>query len=198
VFDYAHSAVASRTTFIPPSLLAGSTYYFAVAAEDGQALTSAYSEEVSCMAPSGGSPSGASDLDGRPPGDGATLTPEFGEAPLKITYDASALIGAEDGEMRVTWDFGNGDASDQPSGTYTFSEAGTYTITVAAHDDSQPPQLTRTQTFQVSVLGGNRTHRGIGMGGCAAASMGDDGPWAALLLAAAAGWLGRRVRSESW
>jgi PKD repeat protein len=74
---------------------------------------------------------------GRPPVALASAEPTSGKAPLTVRFrgEAAALTGKVAG---ATWDFGDGEKSDQLEATHSYSKPGTYlaTLTVRSDHDS--------------------------------------------------------------
>ena len=65
-----------------------------------------------------------------------TVLPEIGQEPLQIQVDASATM-TQEGHAIVSyrWDFGDGISAEGQAGTHTYSNAGSFTISLAATDD---------------------------------------------------------------
>jgi len=69
-----------------------------------------------------------------------------GTVPLTISFDGTASIGP-DGISTYHWGFGTEDESSDPTGTYTYQQAGTFTLTlmVRSHDG-------KTDTATVTIV----------------------------------------------
>jgi len=60
-----------------------------------------------------------------------TATPEEGQAPLEVTFDASASTGDIE---EYLWDFGDGNRGEGEVTTHTYEEPGTYTVQLTVRD----------------------------------------------------------------
>jgi len=66
-------------------------------------------------------------------------TPEIGEAPLKVSFDASATKDPDGEVMRYDWDFDGDESFDDAEGvkvTHTFDKIGEYEVQLRATDNS--------------------------------------------------------------
>lgn len=66
----------------------------------------------------------------------ATATPLTGEAPLTVTFDASSSYDTEGETLSFLWDCANGTYINSETGSVTYTEAGTYTLTVTVTNHS--------------------------------------------------------------
>ena len=58
-----------------------------------------------------------------------------GVIPLTVSYDGTGSVGVG-GVSTYHWAFGTGDESYNPSGTYTYDEAGTFDLTLTIHGEN--------------------------------------------------------------
>ncbi|MEZ5334636.1 MAG: S-layer protein domain-containing protein [Methanolobus sp.] len=72
-----------------------------------------------------------------------TATPESGEAPLSVDFDASSSINATD----FSWDFGDGNSGSGAAPTHTYNSAGNYTVVLTATNST----TNETGNYQQSV-----------------------------------------------
>jgi len=72
-----------------------------------------------------------------------------GTSPLKVNF--KPLILNEVGEVRFTWDFGNGITSNEESPTYTYIEEGEYDCKLIVEDDNSKQK----DSYKVIVLPNN-------------------------------------------
>jgi N-acetylmuramoyl-L-alanine amidase/PKD repeat protein len=62
--------------------------------------------------------------------------PYEGEVDEEITFDGSASVDSDGTIAEYIWDFGDGDSGSGESPIHTYSEAGTYTVSLAVKDDA--------------------------------------------------------------
>nr|WP_168202636.1 ThuA domain-containing protein [Georgenia wutianyii] len=79
----------------------------------------------------------------------AQATPTSGEAPLEVTFTATASDPDGD-DVTLAWDFGDGSTGEGAEVTHTYTEPGTYTATVTATDAGG---ASSTATVTVTVDG---------------------------------------------
>ncbi len=65
----------------------------------------------------------------------ATASPESGDAPLDVSLDGSGSSDPDGSVAAHAWDFGDGESTTGASVTHTFSDPGTYTVTLTVTDD---------------------------------------------------------------
>ncbi|WP_165872147.1 PKD domain-containing protein [Tenacibaculum sp. M341] len=71
-----------------------------------------------------------------------------GDAPLEVLFDASASSDTDGDTITYAWDFGNGDTSTEETVTYTFTESGTYEVTLTVSDGILSTTATETITVK--------------------------------------------------
>ncbi|MFN7147970.1 MAG: PKD domain-containing protein [Microthrixaceae bacterium] len=79
----------------------------------------------------------------------ATATPDTGEAPLEVSFDASDSSDPDGTIVSYAWDFGDGASGSGVITTHEYADAGDYTVTLTVTDDAG---ATATTTLEVSVL----------------------------------------------
>ena len=92
-----------------------------------------------------------------PPGAIISATPSVtGPAPLTLHFDGSDSTGASPG-LPVSgywWDFGDGTTIEPaPVVDHTFTEAGSYTVTLTTHSDFSPFPGSATVVVTVTAAG---------------------------------------------
>lgn len=114
--------VGNQTSYTATNLDDGKTYYFAVTAYDTSGtIKSDFSNEVSYTIPT----SVALNAD-------FTATPTSGPAPLTVTF-----IDTSSGSINTrNWDFGDGKSSTAQTAVTTYSDPGTYSVTLNVADAS--------------------------------------------------------------
>jgi len=71
-----------------------------------------------------------------PPRAALTATPDYGQAPIEVSFDATASSD-EDGEIvEYDWDFGDGEGAAGAVVTHTYTSSGIYTAVLTVVDDS--------------------------------------------------------------
>ncbi|WP_299898833.1 glycoside hydrolase family 48 protein [uncultured Aquimarina sp.] len=63
-----------------------------------------------------------------------SATPISGDAPLLVTFDASASSDADGDALSYTWDFGDGNTANGVTVENTFTAIGTYSVTLVVDD----------------------------------------------------------------
>ena len=64
-----------------------------------------------------------------------TRTPSSGEAPLNVSFNASASSDLDGSIVSYAWSFGDGGSGSGATTTHTYSSAGTYTARLTVTDD---------------------------------------------------------------
>jgi PKD repeat protein len=64
----------------------------------------------------------------------ARAEPHFGEAPLKVAFNASGSYVPGGGELTYSWDFDDGKISEGVSAKHTFRKFGTYMVVLTVTD----------------------------------------------------------------
>jgi len=77
---------------------------------------------------------GAEPGGGNTPTASYTATPESGIAPLEVQFNASASSDPNGDNLTYTWDFGNGQTSTLVNPNITFSDIGSYLVTLTVSD----------------------------------------------------------------
>lgn len=62
------------------------------------------------------------------------INPDSGIAPLEVSFDASGSSDPNGDALFYTWDFGNGESSSSETPTITYTEPGTYEISLTVND----------------------------------------------------------------
>jgi PKD repeat protein len=75
-----------------------------------------------------------------------TANPTTGTAPLAVSFDASASVGAN-----FSWDFGDTQTGTGKTATHTYAAAGTYTVKLSVTDDKGNCPQTLTSTVSVAA-----------------------------------------------
>lgn len=75
--------------------------------------------------------------------------PASGTAPLEVTLDASGSSDPDGNVIRYEWDFGDGSTGTGETTTYTYSDAGNYTIGLTITDNDGATSTT-VQSIDVS------------------------------------------------
>jgi len=68
-----------------------------------------------------------------------TLTRTSGKVPFNITFDGARSSDADGDQLTYLWDFGNGETSTDKSVTQTFTQVGTYTVSLTVSDGQSDP-----------------------------------------------------------
>ncbi len=127
--NYVHAGYTTATSFMPPNLAPGGTYFFTVRAVDDSLNASSAAPEVSCVV----------GPDADPPTAVITCAPTSGTAPLSVTCDCDQSSDPNDNinhcYFRVgssgTWQEGLGSGV-----TFDFSTAGSRTVNLRVTDDT--------------------------------------------------------------
>jgi PKD repeat protein len=85
----------------------------------------------------------------RPPVANASASPLSGTAPLTVDFDASSSSDPDGDELIYFWNFGGGDTSSEFFTSRTFTEAGSYIVSLTVIDDSYVSDATEV-TITVS------------------------------------------------
>jgi len=88
-----------------------------------------------------------------PPTASFVVIPSLGEAPLRVTVDASASIASDGSIVSYDWDFGDGKEKTGITQHRTYSVVGVYTIMLTVtDDDGATDSTTRTITVTAPVV----------------------------------------------
>lgn len=87
----------------------------------------------------------------RPPVIDMTITPDYGNAPLQVSFDASATSDNDSGDSIASylWDFGDGVSATGAQVNHTYSAAGNYQTKLTVTDSFG---LSSTETHTITVL----------------------------------------------
>lgn len=110
-------------------------YTATVVVSDGE-LTSTATVAINVLTESGNTPPVA-DL---------TSSTSTGQAPLQVTFDGTNSSDADNDILTYSWDFGDGNTMTGPTATHTFTDAGSYTVTLTVSDGQDSAQATTTIT----------------------------------------------------
>ncbi|WP_298543892.1 glycoside hydrolase family 48 protein [uncultured Aquimarina sp.] len=81
-----------------------------------------------------------------------TATPESGTAPLEVSFDASASSDPNGDSLSYNWDFGNGQTSSVVDPLITYTDIGSYLVTLTVSDGTNTSsEFTKT----ITVLDGS-------------------------------------------
>ena len=83
-----------------------------------------------------------------------TFNPTTGEAPLQVNFNASASMDPDGTIENYAWDFGDGNNGTGITPTHTYTQGGTYTISLAVTDNRGE---TGTFSRQIVVAPGNQS-----------------------------------------
>ena len=78
-----------------------------------------------------------------------TATPEFDYPPLEVTFDASASSSPNGAIVSYEWDFGDDEAGSGVTVEHTYTEKGTYSVTLVVTDSTG---ATAARTDEVQAL----------------------------------------------
>ncbi len=84
----------------------------------------------------------------QPPTAAFTADPQSGDAPLEVSFDASASADSDGSIVSYDWDFGDGGTGTGVTAEHTFTAAGNYAVVLTVTDDGN---LQDTESFTVSV-----------------------------------------------
>ncbi|RMD62999.1 MAG: PKD domain-containing protein, partial [Alphaproteobacteria bacterium] len=108
-------------------------------------------------------PAGGSGGDGRagnqPPTARATASPAAGDAPLAVTFDASASDDADGRIVAYAWDFGDGTRASGAVVSHTYTNPGTYSTLLSVTDDAGAAATTTVRVSVADPAGGATGHR---------------------------------------
>ena len=79
-----------------------------------------------------------------------------GDAPLTVTFDASASSDPDGSISRYAWDFGDGNSDSGKTVTHIFSAAGSYTVNLTV-TDNEGASANNNKTITVTSPGGNHS-----------------------------------------
>ena len=85
----------------------------------------------------------------QPPVANAAVTPLQGSTPLNVSFNASGSTDPENDTLTYSWDFGDGNASNEATTTHTYPNAGTYTVVLTVTDTAGNSH-TATKTVTVT------------------------------------------------
>ena len=85
-----------------------------------------------------------------PPTASFTAAPTSGDAPLPVSFDASASTDPDGDALTYAWDFGDGTSGSGETTSHTYDAPGTYTVTLTVSDGSESD----TDTGSISVTDG--------------------------------------------
>jgi len=71
----------------------------------------------------------------QPPQASFTLSPPAGEAPLMVSFDASASSDPDGEIVSYSWDFGDGDRGEGVQVTHEYQVPGTFRVVLTVVDD---------------------------------------------------------------
>jgi PKD repeat protein len=86
----------------------------------------------------------------QPPTARLTADPNFGEAPLPVSFDAAASADPDGSLVAWDWDFGDGATDSGESVSHTYDTAGDHTVTLTVTDDGGASS-TATTTVTVTA-----------------------------------------------
>ncbi len=99
-----------------------------------------------------------------PPQAAFSTNPSSGEAPLQVSFNASASSDPDGQIVSYTWDFGDGSSAQGMTTSHTYQSAGVYSIRLTVRDDdgesrgiSHSIQVTQQTTASYSVTVGGIT-----------------------------------------
>lgn len=103
--------------------------------QDASSQTSSSSAGSSSSGGSGGSQSGAVAVSNNPPKGSFTMIPLGGDAPLNVSFDASASSDTDGYITSWSWDFGDGSTGSGKTVNHLFTKGGTITVTLLVKDN---------------------------------------------------------------
>ncbi len=88
----------------------------------------------------------------QPPVARLTASPESGEAPLEVEFDASGSTDADEGEeLTYAWDLNNDgeftDAPSEPTASATFNDSENHTVAVRVTDENEASSVARVTVY---------------------------------------------------
>ncbi len=129
-------ATVTGTSTSIQGLSAGTVYSFTVAAFDAAGNISAESQVVQITTDINEAPTAS-----------FIANPTTGEAPLLVTFDASASTDPDGDQLSYSWDFGDGNTGTGVSPSHTYQSEGSYTVTLTVGDgQGNSDQATATIT----------------------------------------------------
>ena len=112
------------TTCIIPGLDESTTYHFVVRAFNDNGESGNSNEEH--LYPSGTNQAPTASI---------TATPSSGDAPLSVSFNASASSDPDGSIVSYSWTFGDGTSGTGVTSGHTYNNSGNYTVSVAVTDD---------------------------------------------------------------
>ena len=106
-----------------------------------------------CGGSGGGGGGGSGPAANAPPLAQASADPSVGQAPLVVSFDASASADPDGSIASYAWDFGDGTTGNGAATTHTYTAAGTYSVTLVVMDDAGATD-TWTTTIRVQQAQG--------------------------------------------
>ena len=80
-----------------------------------------------------------------------SATPQSGDAPLQVNFNASASSDPDGDPLTYVWDLGDGNTASGLTASHTYTNAGTYTAILYVSDGQLTDQATRTLTVSDPV-----------------------------------------------
>jgi beta-glucanase (GH16 family)/PKD repeat protein len=87
-----------------------------------------------------------------------------GPAPLDISFDASQSGDVNGDSLTYTWDFGDGTSATGINASHTFTEEGSYKVTLTVHDGQVSTAVSRTIFVDAEHNQVKSSKRGLGYG----------------------------------
>ncbi|MEO1261995.1 MAG: glycosyl hydrolase family 8 [Bacteroidota bacterium] len=119
------------------------TFTATLTVDDGNGETDTHTASITVSSP----PSN------NPPNADFSLTPSSGQAPLAVSFDASASSDPDGDPLTYAWDFGDGSTGSGISPDHTYTTVGTFTITLTV-DDGNGGTDTHNGSVTVNSSGG--------------------------------------------
>ena len=85
-----------------------------------------------------------------PPSASFTASPTFGQPPLLVSFDATNTTDPNGDDLTYSWNFGDGQSSTGVMTNHTYSNEGTYTVTLTVSDVNGATDIA-TNTVRVSL-----------------------------------------------
>lgn len=83
-----------------------------------------------------------------PPTARMTLEPASGTVPLSVAFDASTSTDPEGDPLTYDWDFGDGTSAQGISTAHTYTQTGSFEVTLTVHDGTSSHQTSKTVESQ--------------------------------------------------
>ena len=90
-----------------------------------------------------------------PPAASFTMTPESGNLPLAVSFDASASSDPDGDSLSYSWNFGDGTSGSGVTTSHTYSSAGSFTVTLTVNDGNNAPVTTSKTVTVIDPNGGS-------------------------------------------